>query len=481
MHLYYQNRSKVWDDPRPCFARKEEIEVHVDVLVAEIGSTTTVVNAFVGLHSSNPAFIGQGQAPTTVLEGDVTIGLTGAIDDLKANLRVPELTWDEMHATSSAAGGLKMTVHGLVYEMTVKAAREAALGAGGVIRDVTAGKMKERHLDKIRKIKPNIILLAGGVDYGEEDTILHNAELLAQLELDVPVIYAGNKAIQEEVQEILEASGKRVFVVDNVYPAIDEFNIRPTRKVIQQVFEEHIIHAPGMSRIKELIDGPMMPTPGAVMEAAQLLYDRIGDLIVLDVGGATTDVHSVTEGSQEINDILMSPEPTAKRTVEGDLGVFVNAINLVEMIGKEEIENELGFGIDPILEVRKAIPQTEEEIQLIELLTRNATNIAVDRHVGEMKDLYGPTGRVKVAEGKDLTRIRWVIGTGGALTRLKAGPTILSSLRKERGKKLMPPVDAEVMIDRDYIMASMGVMGQKYPEAAVRLMLKSMGYVGEVQ
>lgn len=421
--------------------------------------------------------MGQGQAPTTVLEGDVTIGLNGAIDDLKANLGVADLTWGEMHATSSAAGGLKMTVHGLVYEMTVKAAREAALGAGGVIRDVTAGKMRQRHLENILKIRPNIILLAGGVDYGEEEVILHNAELLAKLELDVPIIYAGNKAIQEEVKEILENGGKKVFAVDNVYPHIDEFNVRPTRKVIQQVFEEHIIHAPGMAKIKDLINGPMMPTPGAVMEAAQLLYDNIGDLIVLDVGGATTDVHSVTEGSAEINDILVSPEPTAKRTVEGDLGVFVNALNLVELIGQESIETELGVELAPILEERKAIPATPDEVKFIEVLTREAVNIAVDRHVGEMKDLYGPTGRVKIAEGKDLTRIKWIIGTGGALTRLKAGPAILENLRKDRGKKLMPPLGANILIDHDYIMASMGVMGQRFPEAALRLMLKSMQFI----
>ncbi|AZR74332.1 DNA mismatch repair protein MutL [Anoxybacter fermentans] len=448
----------------------------VDVLVAEIGSTTTVVNAFTDLHTPDPIFLGQGQAPTTVLEGDVTIGLNNAIEDLKANLGVLELTWGEMHATSSAAGGLKMTVHGLVYDMTVKAAREAALGAGGVIREVTAGRIKERHLKKILKINPNIILLAGGVDYGEEEVILDNAEMLAKLELDVPVIYAGNKAIQEDVKEILEDGGKKVFIVDNVYPNIDEFNILPTRRVIQQVFEEHIVRAPGMSKIKDLIDGPMMPTPGAVMEAAQLLYDHIGDLMVLDVGGATTDVHSVTEGSGEIRDIMISPEPTAKRTVEGDLGVFVNAINLIELIGKEEVEKELGVELDQLLEERKPIPRTKEEIELIQILTREAVNIAVDRHVGQMKDLYGPTGRVKVAEGKDLTRVKWIIGTGGALTRLKAGPEILGNLRRDRGKKLLPPLDAEVLIDHDYIMASMGVMSKRFPEAALKLMLKSMKY-----
>ncbi len=450
--------------------------MRVDVLVAEIGSTTTVVNAFTGLHTNDPIFLGQGQAPTSVLDGDVIIGLNGAIDDLKRNLGVVVLTWDEMHATSSAAGGLKMTVHGLVYDMTVKAAREAALGAGAVIKDVTAGRMKERHLKKVMKIQPNIILLAGGVDYGEEDVILDNAELLAKLEMDVPIIYGGNKVIQDEVREILEDAGKKVYVVDNVYPGIDEFNVLPTRRVIQEVFEEHIIHAPGMARIKELINGPMMPTPGAVMEAAQLLYDDIEDLVVLDVGGATTDVHSVTEGSLEVRDIMISPEPTAKRTVEGDLGVFVNAINLIEMIGKEEIEKELKIDLSKILENRNPIPQSEEEVGLIEILTREAVNIAVDRHVGQLKDLYGPTGRVKIAEGKDLTKIKWIIGTGGALTRLKAGPKILTNLRKDRVKKLMPTIDAKVLIDQDYILASMGVMGKRYPEAALRLIKKSMSF-----
>lgn len=448
----------------------------VDVLVAEIGSTTTVVNAFIGLYTEDPIFLGQGQAPTTVLEGDVTIGVNGAIENLKVNLGVSDLTWEEMHATSSAAGGLKMSVHGLVYDMTVKAAREAALGAGGVIREVTAGRMRKRHLKKILEIQPNIILLAGGVDYGEEDTIIHNAELLAELDWDAPIIYAGNVAIQDEVQEILEDAGKRVIIVDNVYPGIDEFNILPTRKVIQQVFEEHIVHAPGMGKIRDLIDGPMMPTPGAVMECAQLLYEHIGDLVAVDVGGATTDVHSVTEGSTEIRDILISPEPKAKRTVEGDLGVFVNAINLIEMLGKEEIKQELEIDLDPILENRKPIPQTEKEMELIGILTREAVNIAVDRHVGMLKDLYGPTGRVKIAEGKDLTRIQWIIGTGGALTRLAVGPNILANLRRDRGKKLMPSMNAQVLIDQDYIMASMGVMSKRFPEAALRLMKKSMNY-----
>lgn len=217
----------------------------VDVLVAEIGSTTTVVNAFVGLDTENPHFIGQGQWSTTVLEGDVNIGLANAIKDLEANLGVESLEYDELLATSSAAGGLKMTVHGLVYDMTVKAAKEAALGAGANLHMVTAGKLRRTDLAKIMEISPNIILVAGGVDYGERDTALYNAEAIAKLPLEVPVIYGGNVENQEEVRLIFREYGKEelLYLVDNVYPKIDTLNVEPTRKVIQDVFEEHITHA----------------------------------------------------------------------------------------------------------------------------------------------------------------------------------------------------------------------------------------------
>ncbi len=157
----------------------------VDVLVAEIGSTTTVVNAFNDLHTDDPKFIGQGQAPTSVLEGDVRIGVNGAIDSLKKSMNIDTLEYDELMATSSAAGGLKMTVHGLVYDMTAKAAREAALGAGANIHLVTAGKLRRSDKKKIMEVNPNIILIAGGVDYGERDTAIHNAEIVAAMDLKV--------------------------------------------------------------------------------------------------------------------------------------------------------------------------------------------------------------------------------------------------------------------------------------------------------
>lgn len=451
----------------------------IDVLVAEIGSTTTVVNAFNGVDGPEPSFEGQGQAPTSILEGDVNIGLRGAIEDLKRNLRLDELKYDQLIATSSAAGGLRMTVHGLVYDMTVRAAKEAALGAGANIKYITAGKLRRTDIKKIVDIEPNIILIAGGVDYGERDTALDNAEKIAELNLSIPVIYAGNIENHEEIREIFKDSNSELYIVENVYPKIDQLNIEPTRKVIQEVFEKHIIHAPGMQRVRDMVNGPIMPTPGAVMQASKMLYEEIEDLITIDVGGATTDVHSVTEGSDNISRILISPEPVAKRTVEGDLGLYVSMQNVVEMAGKEEISKRMGISLEELENVIKnhqPIPKTEIDIRFAEELARYATITAVRRHAGIIRHLYGPGGKKTVAEGKDLTNVKYIIGTGGALTRLPNRINIMESIPKSnKGNELLPTEVVEIFVDNNYIMASLGVLSKAHPDAALKLMKNSLG------
>jgi len=443
--------------------------MEVDLLVAEIGSTTTMINAFTNIEkniSNSPRHLGQGYAPTTVEEGDVILGLQEAIVDLQDKLGVDDLSWQEFMATSSAAGGLKMTVHGLVKDMTVRAAEEAALGAGAVIRQVTVGKLKERQLAKIQEINPNIVLLAGGVDYGEEEIILHNAQALAGLQLEIPVIYAGNKVLQEEVADIFAEEDTEIMLAENVYPEIDKLNIQPTRELIQKVFANHIVKAPGMEKIKDWLAIDMMPTPGAVMQAARLLKEEIGNLVVFDVGGATTDVHSVTEESGKVKELLVSPEPEAKRTVEGDLGVYLNAPQVYKML---EQNHDL-----PPREDLAPLPRNAEEEKFVEELTARAVKIALERHAGSFRDYYGSGGRQTVAEGKDLTAVKWLIGTGGALTRLAGGKDILASLRTRASRRLFPPPEAKVLLDTKYIMASLGVMSQKYQRAALKLLLDSL-------
>ena len=453
----------------------------VDVLVAEIGSTTTVVNAFKDLDTDHPEFWGQGQAPTSVLEGDVRIGLQGAIDDMCKTKGIDNIEYDLMLATSSAAGGLKMTVHGLVYDMTAKAAKEAALGAGGILHYVTAGKLRRTDLKKIKEVNPNLILIAGGVDYGERDTAIYNAEMVRSLGLKTPIVYAGNVENQEEMALIFdEESGQELYNIENVYPKIDTLNVEPCRRVIQDAFEKHIIHAPGMEHVRDMITGPIIPTPGAVMECTKLLYECIGDLIVLDVGGATTDLHSVASESDQVERILIAPEPKAKRTVEGDLGVYVNRMKVIESIGEEKLREEceeMGIDLDKTLESYVAIPKNEDEVKLVERLTKEAVIKAVERHAGKIRYIYGPSGRSTVAEGKDLTQVRWIIGTGGALTRLPNRVHIMEEIAKhnESGMLLFPSKHAKILVDNMYIMSSLGVLSMTHREGAIKLLEQTLG------
>jgi len=462
--------------------------MEVDVLVAEIGSTTTVVTAIDGL-SPSPIIMGQGTGPTTIvrdpvtgllLDGDVLVGLEAALGDLRRRLGAGEdLKWGQMLATSSAAGGLRMTVHGLVYDMTAKAAREAALGAGAVVQMITAGNLTPDELDEVKELAPNIILLAGGVDHGDRAVVEGNARELAALNLVTPVVFAGNVACRAAVKRAFAGASPPavVKVVPNVYPRIDDLEVEPARRAIQEIFEDHITRAPGMERLRELVDGPVTPTPGAVMKAAQVFAEAHGDCIVFDVGGATTDIHSVTAGDEEIARRLVAPEPLAKRTVEGDLGVFVNVPNLIDLIGTDVLEERLGFALVEVLTGEggrppNRIPQGERERQLARVLVEKCLEVALARHAGRTRHLYGPGGRQLIAEGKDLTAVKWAIGTGGALTRLGRDWSrgALERVMAGGDPRALYPKSPEVLIDEMYIMAAAGAVARIDRAAALALM-----------
>ncbi len=442
----------------------------VDALVAEIGSTTTVLSAFEGLGdwpASEPCVVAQGLAPTSVLQGDVGIGVEAARVELEA--ATGPLSPAVTLATSSAAGGLRMTAHGLTQKMTAMAAREAALGAGGVVEFQSAGRLRDADLRRIDEVQPGLIMLAGGVEGGDFETVLFNARRLEELETRPIVIYGGNSVVSEEARAGLEDAGFRVRVTANVYPGVDELDIVPARAVIHDAFEEHITHAPGMERIGEFVSGRILPTPGAVLIAAEALAASMGDLVVVDVGGATTDVHSITEGSPEIAAVSTEPQPHSKRTVEGDLGTFVSARHVLELMP----EGERPQALPP------ALPETPEETAAAVALARTAAVMAVQRHAGQLVHLYTPKGRQTVARGRDLTACRFVIGTGGALTQLPGGQAILEAVRAVAtggGERLLPPADARCVLDRDYVFACCGaLLGNFEKDAVVTLMRRSIG------
>lgn len=445
----------------------------VDYIVAEIGSTTTLVTALnVKRDNEGKVYVDipfQGESCTTVLDGDVTIGLKDAIRHIEREIN-DTLTWDKIMATSSAAGGLKITVHGLMEQMTVKAAREAALGAGGIIKMVTAGKMRKNDLKRIQDINPNMIIIAGGTDYGERETALYNAELIAKEKFNKPIVYCGNIENREEIKEILK--DEELYIIDNVYPSIDELNVEPARRIIQEAFEKNIIKAPGMSKIKEMVKGSIMPTPGAVMESTKILYDIIGDILVFDVGGATTDVHSVTEGSSVVLDMLINPEPKAKRTVEGDIGIFINSKNVIDLMDIRDLD---GVTKEYIKDHIKAIPIENKDINASIMLTRKAMDVAINRHAGVIKRKYGGESGF-IAYGKDLSKVSYIVGTGGALTRIKGGEELLGGIRYLKDEvTMLPRKGAKVLLDRDYVMACAGVLSKENKEAAIALLVQSLG------
>jgi uncharacterized protein (TIGR01319 family) len=430
--------------------------VNRDLLTIEVGSTITKANAFRMRSDGIFEHLAQGFSATTVGDGDVGIGVDRVMADLEAGLN-ERLRDPQIFINSSAAGGLRMTVHGLTHSMTARAAREAALGAGAIIKLVTVGRLDETDLEEIQAIQPNIILLAGGVDYGEKTIVIRNAESLASLGLRIPIIYAGNAAIRKPILKILESAGLETLLADNVFPDVDVLNIEPVRRLIQEVFNRHIIHAPGMSRLGELTENQILPTPGAVLRGAELFAEALGDCLVFDVGGATTDVHSVSDGSREWADRMTEPEPRAKRTVEGDLGVFINAENIIALADNSDFD----FRIEDL----RAVPQTRQEIELTRWLCTRAVDTAIRRHAGVVMDLYTPTGKRKIVKGKDLSAVQWVIGTGGALTRIPGGEEILRSVCTGPGKYLFPNPDAHVLIDRNYLFSALGTMASTYPDA----------------
>lgn len=428
----------------------------VDILTIEVGSTITKVNGFRRVDGRLD-HVAQGFAPTSVGDGDVGHAVDAAIAALEADAGV-SVAGLPTYVSSSAAGGLRMTVHGLTVSMTSRAAREASLGAGAIVRLVTAGPLDEDDVDEVREIAPSIVLLAGGVDHGEKQVVVANARALAPVaaELGVPVIYAGNVAARRAVARAFAEHGVELMVADNVFPDVDVLDVEPLRVLIHEVFNRHITRAPGMARFAELTDHGILPTPGAVLKGAELFAEELGDVLVVDVGGATTDIHSVTEGSMEYAAKVIDPEPHAKRTVEGDLGVYVNARNVVEAYGDESWAARL----DDL----EAMPADERGRELTRWLCARAVEVGVRRHAGTLTDFYTPTGKKQIVRGKDLTAVRWVVATGGALTRVEGSSEALRAVCTGVGTHLLPEPSARVLVDRDYLFSALGTIATELPD-----------------
>lgn len=450
-------------------------------LFIDFGSTFTKL-VLIDLDSER--VIGRTQSPSTV-DTEITVGLNAVLDKISKQ-QGKNFQYRHKLACSSAAGGLKMVTIGLVPELTAEAAKRAALGAGAKVVSVYSYQLTKRELYELEATAPDIVLLAGGTDGGDRATILHNAAILSQSRLSVPVIVAGNKSASDEIQTILDAGGKDYIIADNVMPEIGVLQVDEVRSIIREVFISRIIDAKGLRNAEQFIDGIVMPTPTAVLTAARLISEGtadeegLGELIMVDIGGATTDIHSVAKGDAIEPGVMQKglPEPFVKRTVEGDLGLRHNALSILQAAGKERIEAQLaGLDLDNVVSqfplFPEMLPESESEENLDTELAKNAARLAMERHAGTIETTYGPDGPIFVQYGKDLRGTKTVIGTGGPLIFNRYPERILEETVYSAANPFsLKPQGPDFYLDEKYLLYAIGLMSEVDPDKALRVAKK---------
>ena len=458
-----------------------------NILLIDFGSTYTKLTA---VDVEAEEILGTAASFTTI-ETDINDGLTNGMKILEEKLG--KLEYEACYACSSAAGGLRMVTSGLVPELTGEAAKLASLGAGAKVVGIYAFQLTEDDVEDIKKLNPDIFLLVGGTDGGNTECIIHNAKIIAGMKPDFPVVIAGNRNAARECERILE--GFETHVCPNVMPKFGKLEIEPTQKKIREIFLNRIIQAKGLSRAAELLSDIMMPTPAAVLQAMELLSKGtenehgIGDLVAVDVGGATTDVYSIADGMPEhMNTVYKGlPEPYAKRTVEGDIGMRYSIQGVVDVATPRKIAELSGLSEERALELVDFLKQNKDKTpdgdkELVALdyaLASSAIEEAVRRHAGSIYETYTMMGQTFVQEGKNLTKVKEIVVTGGSLIHTEKTEEIAShALFSPTHPESLRPRKANVWVDRSYILAAMGLLSSYYPDVALRIMKKELEYHG---
>jgi len=466
-------------------------------LLVDFGSTYTKVLA---VDLADETILGRAQSPTTI-GTDVTTGLNRSLAELVDTCGIDLASVQGKYASSSAAGGLKMAAIGLVPELTLEAARRACLGAGAKLVCSYGFEIDKEIVEAIEAAKCDIVLLCGGTDGGDKKTITHNARMLAYSSVDCPILVAGNRVIADSVRETLQEQGKRVYRASNVLPRLDSVEVEPAQELIREIFIAHITKAKGLDKAVDFIGGPIIPTPKATLQAAALLADGaegepgIGSLLILEVGGATTNVHSVMEQSLITPQTVLRglPESRIKRTVEGDLGIRYNAPTIYELTGRDTFlrrlrslyptRDEQRFDPDAHIgflskDVGYA-PTTELGLNADIVLAESAASIAVERHAGTVRQEFSVVGEILVQQGKNLLDAQNVIGTGGIFRYgLHPERVLRSALFSSQTPWSLKPRAPAAFVDRDYMLYGIGLLAEHHPVQALRIAKK---YLKETQ
>ena len=421
-----------------------------------------------------------------ILDGEKIITPSGAGGDAKTGV-------DIYISTSSAGGGLQMMVAGAVQSMTGESAQRCALGAGAIVMDVLAsndGRLPHEKIERIRSLRPDMILLSGGTDGGTVTHVVEMAEYIAAAEprprlgmsYKLPLIYAGNKDVRPRIQEIL-GEKTALTITENIRPVLERENLAPARNKIHDLFLEHVMaQAPGYKKLMSWAGAPIIPTPAAVGMIMESLARRDGiNLIGVDIGGATTDVFSVFSG-------------VFNRTVSANLGMSYSISNVLTEAGLPNIMRWVPFSIEEqTLRNRiknkmirpTTIPQTLDELQIEHAISREALRLALDHHKSLATGLKGVQQERTISDifeqkGSgatliDMLKLDLIVGSGGILSH---------SPRRVQAMLMM--VDAyqplgvtTLAVDSIFMMPHLGVLSTVNEQAATEVFVKDcLVYLG---
>ena len=389
----------------------------------------------------------------------------------------------EVLACSSAGGGLRIAVVGNEELVTAEAGRRVALSSGGRVVHVASGALDQGRLAALRSDEPDVVLLVGGTDGGNAEVLLACAGALAAARWPGPVVVAGNVEAQSEVAALLEEASTPYVLADNVVPRIGVLAPDAARAAIREMFLRHVIggkHLSGRADFTAMVQGA---TPDVVLTAVELLAREAGDVVVVDVGGATTDVHSVIEPDPE--DAGLSREVVAtlpvSRTVEGDLGMRWSAVSTVAegvATGLLPDSGELRAAALLRRDHPDLLPGDEQQRRHDETLAVTAVGVAMRRHAGRRQIEYDEGARVVRRTGRDLREVDVLVGSGGVL-RTASSATAVRVLASVTGTDVpgawQLPRAPRLVVDRDYLLAPAGLLAGPYPAAACALVRRLLG------
>lgn len=477
------------------------------ILATDCGSTTTKA-ILIEKRGDEYRLIVRGEAPTTVEAPfeDVTRGVLNSILEIEELVGRKILDGERIItpqqgnqgvdiyiSTSSAGGGLQMMVTGVVKAMTAESAERAALGAGAIVMDTLAsndGRLPHEKIERIRRLRPDMILLSGGVDGGTTKHVVEIAELLRAanprprlgIGYKLPVIYAGNKDAAKDVSQTL-AESVDLKTVNNLRPVLERENLGPAREAIHDLFMEHVMaQAPGYKKLMDWTDAPIMPTPGAVGDIMQRVAKaRDITLVGVDIGGATTDIFSVFRIPEKPDQVAFN------RTVSANLGMSYSVSNVLAEAGIENILRWVPFSIDEEdLRNRIAnkmirpttIPQTKDDLQIEQAIAREALRLAFIQHKNFATGLKGIQQERTISDtfaqtlaGEtlvDMMQLDILVGSGGALShaprRTQAAHMMIDAFQ--------PQGITELAVDSIFMMPHLGVLATVHEEAAIQVFEK---------